>query len=629
MWCVNKRRLASVSFLLSAHAAAATIAITDLSVTPRELKVGQPFTIRVAAQGRGVAVGSYVIRSSHTVAKNEALPGFDTIRSGKAYLADQQSGILLRDNGGIDTDSRQGVFATRIQTRGWREGVYFITVFAHNRPAKGRHVVDYRNLRITVKGTDVTIDHLADRDAASPIEAFSVQPQVLDAGEVFAVRMRIKPGFGVVESFTLRPPYPIAESDVLPGFQHDSREKNAYLIHDDNRMLRNDGPLDRATGKDAFGLHMDTNGWRPGLYNFTLALNVRGPHTPQQKSARDFAVKIRSPKDQLNVEVEPPRFLRSGTHFGKLARLSNGTIVCTARYSTDRGETWQTYETRPNWGLPVELRDGRIIGMAYRTFPKKGEKGVFLGRLHESTDGGKTVSGPIESIVRVPQARGAKGHAYHPGPLFMRSIVERDDGALVALMCGWFHGDTVPSPYGGGRAQSRSFVCVSKDVGRSWDYLATVAYDPHIGNEGYNEGSMKLLPSGEILCVLRTGTESKPACLDNPLMQTRSRDGGRTWDKPTRMGVEGVYPDLIVMSDGTLACSYGRPGAKVMFSTDSGRSWTDHTSIDATPYSGYTAMCEATPGVILYGFGARGYFDEESGKRINCLRLTRIRVRRK
>jgi len=150
-----------------------------------------------------------------------------------------------------------------------------------------------------------------------------------------------------------------------------------------------------------------------------------------------------------------------------------------------------------------------------------------------------------------------------------------------------------------------------------------------LGNESYSEGVIRRLASGELLCLLRTGSESKTAHLDNPLVMTRSRDDGRTWDKPVRTGVEGVYPELIVVADGTLACSYGRPGAKIMFSTDQGHTWTDHTHVDATPYSGYTGMCELAPGVILFGFGARGYYDEAEGRYHDCIRLTHIRVRRR
>ena len=172
----------------------------------------------------------------------------------------------------------------------------------------------------------------------------------------------------------------------------------------------------------------------------------------------------------------------------------------------------------------------------------------------------------------------------------------------------------------------RTFVVESRDRGQTWEYLSTVAYDPDIGSEGYCEPVIRQLPNGDLLALLRTGGNNRPFWQDNPLCVTWSTDDGKTWNVPVRTGVEGVSPDLCIMSDGTLACSYGRPGADLMFSTDSGRTWTDHVCIDPERYSGYTAICEAEPGVLLYGYGAKGRLDPASGKRSNELRVARIRV---
>ena len=82
---------------------------------------------------------------------------------------------------------------------------------------------------------------------------------------------------------------------------------------------------------------------------------------------------------------------------------------------------------------------------------------------------------------------------------------------------------------------------------------------------------------------------------DNPLCLFFSGDDGLTWSPPHRSGVDGVYPSLVVMSNGILACSYGRPGAKIMFSTDNGNTWTDHTSINVERYSGYSWIVAVGP----------------------------------
>jgi len=79
-----------------------------------------------------------------------------------------------------------------------------------------------------------------------------------------------------------------------------------------------------------------------------------------------------------------------------------------------------------------------------------------------------------------------------------------------------------------------------------------------------------------------------------------------------------------VLSDGRLAISYGRPGAMLAFSSDYGRTWTDHTVLDATPYSGYTDIVELSPGRLLAGYGAREYLDPDTGIREDLLRLVEV-----
>jgi hypothetical protein len=65
-----------------------------------------------------------------------------------------------------------------------------------------------------------------------------------------------------------------------------------------------------------------------------------------------------------------------------------------------------------------------------------------------------------------------------------------------------------------------------------------------------------------------------------------------------------------------------------MLSADNGRTWTAHTCIDPERYSGYAAVCEVEPGILLYGYGAMDRIDEETGDRSNQIRVARIRVTR-
>jgi len=325
--------------------------------------------------------------------------------------------------------------------------------------------------------------------------------------------------------------------------------------------------------------------------------------------------------------VGPSEYLADGTHFGSLVSLGEGRVLAEGLYSEDYGQTWR--KTQKAMPRPNLLSDGSLIAMSYRALPVEGQKGVYRGQLWLSEDGGLTVQGPLPSKVVVPKARAAMGHGPHVGPLFGRSIVELSNGDLISAMYGWFEGDTEPDKYRAGGTMRRSYICRSSDRGRSWEYLSTVAYRPFLGNEGYSELVIRKLPNDDIYALVRTGGNSNPGAQDNPLMMSRSGDDGRTWQTVERTGVEGCWPDLCVMHDGTLVCSTGRPGAFIMFSLDNGATWADITPIDAERYSGYTAVCEVRPGELLVGYGARNWYDPGTGRRSSQLRLRRVRVRRR
>lgn len=124
--------------------------------------------------------------------------------------------------------------------------------------------------------------------------------------------------------------------------------------------------------------------------------------------------------------------------------------------------------------------------------------------------------------------------------------------------------------------------------------------------------------------TLRGRAETAGVAVGSFILRTVSRDEGRTWSEPDRTGLECVFPGLAVLSDGRLAMSYGRPGALVAFSDDGGRTWTDETIVDTTPWSGYTDVVELRPGVLLVGYGARDYIDPQTSDRSNQLRLAEV-----
>jgi hypothetical protein len=171
-------------------------------------------------------------------------------------------------------------------------------------------------------------------------------------------------------------------------------------------------------------------------------------------------------------------------------------------------------------------------------------------------------------------------------------VLQRPDGTLIA---GAYANTAYSSP--GGAAKYGVYAYRSSDYGVTWDSVSTVANDPNVpGWNGYCEPTMSFTSTGDILAVMRTG--------DNlPLVQARSTDGGVTWQSPTATGSSGVDPDLLLMSNGILACSSGRPGNRLMFSANgTGASWTDRLRLyeyNGSNSTGYTSLAEVSPGKLL------------------------------
>jgi len=285
--------------------------------------------------------------------------------------------------------------------------------------------------------------------------------------------------------------------------------------------------------------------------------------------------------------------------------------------STDGGKSWYFHRylyfpttVAGDAHVCAQLSDGTVIELSNNIHVVDGE---CYASYWKSNDYGKTFVGPYDAHVYLPddsiETTPAVGRTL-ANVRFYRSIIELDNGDLLASMYGRFRGDR----------KYRSFVVKSTDRGESWSYISTIAYDPNIGTEGFCEPVMALLPDGEILCVMRTGS-------GEPLYQTKSSDCGGTWSKPVPTGVRGVDPDLIVLSNGIVACSYGRlqpkveiepsafldprlsasMGDQIMFSMDGGATWTGHTTIYAGPSTGYTGIEEIRPGEIIYAFDTLGY----------------------
>lgn len=206
-----------------------------------------------------------------------------------------------------------------------------------------------------------------------------------------------------------------------------------------------------------------------------------------------------------------------------------GTVV-----SRDNAQTWTDIPLKPGEnGLNMEggitqLRDGTIVSLDTYIIPGANrEQGV--GHLYVSKDEWRTVDGPQDAIFHLPDADYPSkddGGRPHEAQRLHRRIIELPNGELLTTFYGWKKGDNAPCPYEPRMIKSRAMLLRSKDRGRHWSYVSTIAVDPNAGTEGFGEPVIvrvsKGPKAGRLICFMRTGRE---------LYEAISDDGGATWSK--------------------------------------------------------------------------------------------------
>ena len=278
-------------------------------------------------------------------------------------------------------------------------------------------------------------------------------------------------------------------------------------------------------------------------------------------------------------------------------KFADGGLAVDGRRSTDAGKTWH-----PGPGFHVgacQFPDGEIIQLGFHS-KRTDRDGHFTIPLTRSTDNGRKAKSDT-ALLRIPDATGGTGDNGKPyeGPLADHAIVQLRDGSLLAAMYGQFKSDRVLTPTMPEAWQCfkyRTFVVRSTDRGRTWDYLATVAYDPEVGLESFCEADLLVLPGGDILCFMRTGGSGGR---HTPLHLSRSDDDGKTWREPQPIADRGVWPNACRMQSGILACTYGRPGNWLAFSLDEGHTWTGHFCFYEGRTTSYNSVEEVAPDVLL------------------------------
>lgn len=279
--------------------------------------------------------------------------------------------------------------------------------------------------------------------------------------------------------------------------------------------------------------------------------------------------------------------------------------------SVDGGKTFTPLAADVPISSMTQLADGSLVAVDFRTSlptarPGQGQQATpvqrpgagskqFTTTFWRSHDFGATwvqLHGTISA-----------GDAYD-ALFFHRGILAGRDGSLLATTHGYLHGER----------KYRSMLARSTDGGATWRIVSTIATSPAGWRiEGRSEPTMARATNGDLVVVMRQSAPVNPNVCNGArqgaaLVISRSSNEGASWT-PTRplagAGLDGrnvssADPHLMRMPGGQLILSYGRPGNKILVSTDgNGATWRDLTLTRAGTSSGYTSLVVLTDTTAL------------------------------
>ncbi|HMO04539.1 MAG TPA: sialidase family protein [Kiritimatiellia bacterium] len=273
---------------------------------------------------------------------------------------------------------------------------------------------------------------------------------------------------------------------------------------------------------------------------------------------------------------------------------------------------------------PAHLPDGRRVQFSSWASVRNG----MTRQMIYTENDGATWKGPYESRYVFPET-----WTNTPGLLVAeRPSVVTSDGTIYQAIYG---GTNHLPPFS-------TYLYKSTDGGFTFTYVSTIASPSDVprSTDGPCEPAMIALSDTEFVCVMRTGARAGTAGISlnatsDLMYESRSTDAGLTWKKRF-ISVPGVMPRLLRVSNGILVLGTGRPGNRLYFSLDDGRSWGGEinlTPIHLVMTSGYVDMLEIAPGRLFVTYDmvnaslTRFWLNEP--KRYNAMMAVTIDVSRR
>ncbi|HZT31301.1 MAG TPA: sialidase family protein [Bryobacteraceae bacterium] len=276
---------------------------------------------------------------------------------------------------------------------------------------------------------------------------------------------------------------------------------------------------------------------------------------------------------------------------------------------------------RPVGSHPGSYNDGLTTFYRLPELPEK-LRAVWCSRL------AKGAAEWVEEYGRLndPQALRYSLRGLFPIVWWGDMRVLRDGSLLAGIYPGYLEGQK--------NFPSNAFFYRSTDSGGSWDVRGRILYEPDLqadshGAErgGFTEPAYEILRDTSLLTVLRT-TDGLGV---GPMYLSRSRDDGKTWSRPLAFTRTGVLPRLLLLRNGVLVLSSGRPGVDLRFSFDGrGERWTEpYTLVPVTSANlsadscGYTSLhaLNAHSFLIAYSWFKRPGADGREHKAILVRRV--------
>jgi hypothetical protein len=249
--------------------------------------------------------------------------------------------------------------------------------------------------------------------------------------------------------------------------------------------------------------------------------------------------------------------------------------------STDAAKTWTPItglDQIAEAPLPCLRRpDGSIAAMSRWTWLQK--DGSVMGKTTRLNADATSFTMEGNRLILPPEYA---NKTEKDQTICERHIWNDADGGMTMVV--WTRKNT-KHPDGRNQTERWSHLMRSTDGGKTWNHFSV------IGPGG--EPAVCRLSDTEQVAVIRGDRNS---CMK----QMFSHNAGKTWTPPSQMEEGRVLPDLVMMSNGVLACSYGRPASCLMFSLDMGKTWTSHHVISDKVRFNYTSIREISPGRLLY-----------------------------